>query len=70
MNRANDDAGGQPPAVALSLQRSEGDIFPDLVKLPEHGPVVRIPLGEGHAWVVSDPVLVRMATSRRSSSYS
>jgi cytochrome P450 len=49
----------QAPVVALSLQRSEGDIFPDLVKLPEHGPVVRIPLGEGHAWVVSDPVLVR-----------
>ncbi|HKR50178.1 MAG TPA: cytochrome P450 [Pseudonocardiaceae bacterium] len=59
MNRI-DDAGSrrQAPVAALSLSHRTGDILADLVKLPEHGPVVRIPYGDGFAWVVSDPELV------------
>jgi 13-deoxydaunorubicin hydroxylase len=53
------DEGRQAPVVALSLDHRESDILPDLVKLSERGPVVRIPHGDGYAWVVSDPVLVR-----------
>ena len=58
MNRTDNDSGRQAPVVALSLHHREGDMLLDLVKLPEHGPVVRIPHGAGYAWVVSDPVLV------------
>jgi len=58
VNRIDNDNRGQAPVVALSLDYREGDILVDLVKLPEHGPVVRIPHGEGYAWVVSDPELV------------
>ncbi|MGH3873265.1 MAG: cytochrome P450 [Pseudonocardiaceae bacterium] len=49
----------QAPVVALSFRRRESDMLLDLVKFPDHGPVVRIPHGEGYAWIVSDPVLVR-----------
>ena len=59
MSRIDNDSRRQAPVVALSLDQMEGDILLDLVKLPERGPVVRIPLGEGYAWVVSDPDLVR-----------
>lgn len=58
MNRTDNDTCRQAPVVALSLDHKESDILPDLVKLPEHGPVVRFPHGEGYAWVVSDPELV------------
>jgi 13-deoxydaunorubicin hydroxylase len=58
MNRVDNDSRRQAPVVALSLDHREGDMLVDLVKLPEHGPVVRIPHGEGYAWVVSDPELV------------
>lgn len=58
MNRTDTDSGRQAPVVALALHHREGDMLLDLVKLPEHGPVVRIPHGDGYAWVVSDPVLV------------
>jgi cytochrome P450 len=58
MNRTDNDTCRQAPVVELSLDHKESDILPDLVKLPEHGPVVRIPHGEGYAWVVSDPELV------------
>lgn len=58
MNRIDNDSRRQAPVVALSLDYREGDILADLVKLPEHGPVVRIPHGEGYAWIVSDPELV------------
>jgi cytochrome P450 len=59
VKRTDDNCGRQAPVVALSLDHRESDMLPDLVKLPEHGPVVRIPHGDGYAWVVSDPVLVR-----------
>jgi cytochrome P450 len=59
VNRTDNDCGRQAPVVALSLHHREGDMLLDLVKLPEHGPVVRIPHSGGYAWVVSDPVLVR-----------
>lgn len=59
MNRIDNDSGRQAPVVALSLDHRESDMLVDLVTLPEHGPVVRIPYGDGYAWVVSDPVLVR-----------
>ncbi|MGH3752210.1 MAG: cytochrome P450 [Pseudonocardiaceae bacterium] len=58
MNRTDNDRGRPAPVVALALHHREGDLLVDLVKLPEHGPVVRIPHGDGHAWVVSDPELV------------
>jgi 13-deoxydaunorubicin hydroxylase len=54
----DNDSVRQAPVVALSLDHREGDILQDLVKLPERGPVVRIPFGEGYAWIVSDPELV------------
>lgn len=57
MSRIDNDK--QAPVVALSLNRREDDMLLDLVKFPGYGPVVRIPHGEGYAWVVSDPVLVR-----------
>ncbi len=59
MKRTDDNCGRQAPVVALSLDHRESDMLPDLVKLPERGPVVRIPHSGGYAWVVSDPVLVR-----------
>lgn len=59
MNRTDNDSDRQAPVVALSLLHRESDMLPDLVTLPEHGPVVRIPHGDGYAWVVSDPELVR-----------
>lgn len=59
MNRINNECGGQAPVVALSLHHRAGDILQDLIKLPDHGPVVRIPHGDGHAWIVSDSVLAR-----------
>ncbi|AHH96779.1 cytochrome P450 [Kutzneria viridogrisea] len=51
----------EAPFVELSLDRGDGDddLLPDLVALREHGPVVRVRQGSGHAWVVSDPDLVR-----------
>ena len=59
MKRTDDNCGRQAPVVALSLDHRESDMLPDLVKLPEHGPVVRIPHGDSYAWVVSDSALVR-----------
>lgn len=59
MNRTDNDCGRQTPVVALSLDHRESDMLLDLIKLPEHGPVVRIPHRDGYAWVVSDPALVR-----------
>jgi cytochrome P450 len=59
VNRTDNDSDRQAPVVALSLLHRESDMLPDLVELPERGPVVRIPHGDGYAWVVSDPVLVR-----------
>ncbi|HEY6423087.1 MAG TPA: cytochrome P450 [Pseudonocardiaceae bacterium] len=58
MNRTDNDCSRQAPVVALSLHHREGDMLLDLVKLPEHGPVVRVPHGAGYAWVVSDPLVV------------
>ncbi|MGH7867255.1 MAG: hypothetical protein ACREP9_06375 [Candidatus Dormibacteraceae bacterium] len=58
MNRTDNDRGWQAPVVALSLDHREDDILVDLVNLPKRGPVVRIPHGDGHAWIVSDPLLV------------
>jgi cytochrome P450 StaN len=55
----DEDYGRQAPVVELSFHHRESDMLLDLVKLPEHGPVVRIPQGDGYVWVVSDPVLVR-----------
>lgn len=57
MNRTDNDR--QAPVVALSLRHRESDMLQDLIKLPERGPVVRIPHGDGYSWVVSDPELVR-----------
>jgi 13-deoxydaunorubicin hydroxylase len=54
-----DDEGRQAPVVALSLDHRDDDMLLDLIKLPERGPVVRIPHGDGYAWIVSDPELVR-----------
>jgi len=59
MNRTDNDTRRQAPVVPLSLHHREGDILLDLVKLPQRGPMVRIPHGDGYAWVVSDPALVR-----------
>ncbi|MGH3800092.1 MAG: cytochrome P450 [Pseudonocardiaceae bacterium] len=61
MNRTenDNDCGQQAPVVALSLHHRNNDMLADLVTLPEHGPVVRIHHGDGYAWVVSDPALVR-----------
>ncbi len=56
MNRTDTDR--HAPVVALSLHHRQGDLLADLVTLPEHGPVVRIPHAGGYAWVVSDPELV------------
>jgi cytochrome P450 len=47
------------PVVELSLHHRVGDLLQDLVKLSEQGPVVRIPHGDGYAWIVSDSELVR-----------
>jgi cytochrome P450 len=59
--KRNDDGdrGRQAPVVALSLDHRESDMLLDLIKLPEHGPVARISHGDGYAWIVSDPALVR-----------
>jgi cytochrome P450 len=59
VNRIANDSRRQAPVVPLALDQGEGDILLDLLKLPGYGPVVRIPHGEGYAWVVSDPDLVR-----------
>jgi cytochrome P450 len=59
VNHIDNDDSKQAPVVALSLDHKERDILPDLVELPECGPVVRISHGDGYVWVVSDPVLVR-----------
>lgn len=58
MNRTDNDRGRQAPVVQLSLHHREGDMLQDLIKLPEYGPVVRIPHGDGYAFVISDPELV------------
>jgi cytochrome P450 StaN len=55
----DNDSDRQAPLVPLSLHHRESDILPDLVKFPGYGPVVRISHGDGYAWVVSDPTLVR-----------
>lgn len=58
MNRTDNDTRRQAPVVPLFLHHRESDLLLDLIKLPERGPVVRIPHGDGYVWVVSDPVLV------------
>lgn len=59
MNRTDEDRGRQAPVVQLSLHHRKSDMLQDLIKMPEHGPVVRVPHGDGYAWVISDPDLVR-----------
>jgi 13-deoxydaunorubicin hydroxylase len=59
MNRTDSDIGRQAPVVGLSLHHRDSDMLQDLVKLPEYGPIVRITHGDGYAWIVSDPTLVR-----------
>ncbi|MFD9890488.1 cytochrome P450 [Amycolatopsis sp. NPDC059027] len=46
------------PIVRLSLARGAHDLVRALLELSRHGPVVRIPHGDGHAWIVSEPELV------------
>lgn len=59
MKGTHNDSDRQAPLVPLSLDHRESDLLQDLVKFPEYGPVVRIIHGDGYAWIVSDPTLVR-----------